>query len=254
MNAEATSKARICNSCLRSLRRRHASTATATAASNEHHPTATNQHNTSAITSTEPYPAYDIKAGVVLSRPPLITRDLTPFEKAFFLYQRRLNERLALPFTRYFYYQKDTPADVDWKKKIKQRITPARDIGIYNAYSKDGWNDELLMGAKESDPEEQVRALLKDAIVDEEEVEGGSSNEIKKQKEEIEKPLPRTTDADRAGDVRSLNRSLSRTLYMIVKGSHGAWEFPAGGLLGKESLHRVSSRKVPLIFEDADRA
>ena len=176
----------------------------------------------------------------MLSRPPIITRDLTSFEKAFYLYQRRLNERLALPFTRYFYYQKDTPADVDWKRKIRQRLTPSRDIGVYNAYGKEGWNDELLIGAKESEPEQQIEALLKDAVVVEEAETGGESIEARKKKEGIEKPLSRITDADREGDVRSLNRSLSRTLYMLVKGPQGTWEFPVGPLISKESLHRVS--------------
>ena len=176
--------------------------------------------------------AYQIQAGVVLSRPPLLTRDLHPFEKAFFFYQKRLNERLALPFTRYFYYQRDTPADIDWKKKIKQRLTPARDIGVYNAYNKDAWDDEILVGATESEPEAMVEALVKDAQVENEE--DGPSK-----KEKVEKPQPRITEADKAGDVRSLNRALSRTLYLVVKGSKGTWGFPSGVLEGKEDLLRV---------------
>ena len=107
--------------------------------------------------------AYQLRAGIVLSRPPLITRDLHPFEKAFYLYQRRLNERLAIPFTRYFYYRKNTPPAIEFKRKIKERKTPARDIGFYDAYGPDAWHDELLMGAPESEPEHQMEALLKDA-------------------------------------------------------------------------------------------
>ena len=239
ITAGSTSKARICDSCLQSLRRRHASTAAATAPLIELEPAPIDQRNPPVVISTAPHQAYDIKAGVVLSRPPLITRDLTPFEKAFFFYQRRLNERLALPFTRYFYYQKNTPADVDWRKKIKERLTPSRDIGVYNAYGKDGWNDEVLIGAKESDPETQVEALLEDAVVEDEEGNDEELSETRRKMEEIERPMPRTTEADKTGNVRSLDRSLSRTLYMLVKGPRGAWEFPSGGLIGKESLHRV---------------
>ena len=179
----------------------------------------------------------------MLSRPPILTRDLHPFEKAFYLYQRRLNERLALPFTRYFYYQKDTPADIDWKKKIKERLTAARDIGVYNAYGEYGWNDELLVGAKESEPEVQVEALLKDA-----EVEAEDEGPVKKAK--VEKPMPRVTEADTNGDLRSLNRLMTRTLYLVVKGSEGGWGFPAGLLTGKESLQRVCiPLKPPLKVE-----
>lgn len=168
----------------------------------------------------------------MLSRPPVLTRDLHPFEKAFYLYQRRMNERLALPFTRYFYYQKDTPADIDWKKKIKERLTPARDIGVYNAYKKEGWNDELLVGARESEPEAQVEALLKDAVIETDE-----EGQVKQEK--FERPMPRITEADKLGDTRSLNRLLTRTLYLVVKGEGAGWGFPSGVLIGKESLQRV---------------
>lgn len=187
---------------------------------------------------------YTLKAGVVLSRPPLLTRELHPFEKAYYFYQKRLNERLSLPFTRYFYYQKDTPADVDWKKKIRERLTPARDIGKYNAYGKDGWNDELLVGAKESEPAEQVEALLRDAVIEVNTEEGSLVSKAKDKQEKIDRPLPRETDADRNGDTTSLNRALARTLYLVVKGN-GRWAFPSSVLLGKESLLRVGTALLP---------
>jgi large subunit ribosomal protein L46 len=181
--------------------------------------------------------AYQLRAGVVLSRPPIVTRDLTPFEKSFFLYQRRLNERLALPFTRYFYYGAGTPAEVDWKRKIKQRLTPARDIGVYDPYKKDGWNDELLVGARESEPENQVEALLNDAETSAaaEELESSDTK-----KNVMERPPPRVTEADKANDVKSLNRALQRTLYLVVKDNKGRWAFPTSRLVGKEGLDRVS--------------
>lgn len=190
----------------------------------------------------------------MLSRPPLLTRDLTPFEKAYFLYQKRLNERLALPFTRYFYYQKGTPGDVEWKRKIKERQTPARDIGRYNAYAKEGWNDELLMGARESEPEEQVEALLRDAEVEVPRGEGEEGAEVKK--EVVAKPMPRVTEADRVGDTKSLDRLLQRTLYLVVRKGDGRWWFPSDGLVGKESLHTVTSlpRRIRKEFADGQLA
>ena len=171
----------------------------------------------------------------MLSRPPIITRDLTAFEKAFFFYQRRLNERLALPFGRYFYYEKGTPGEVEWKRKIKQRQTSARDIGVYNAYSEEGWNDELLVGAKESEPEHQLEALMKDA----EDVGEEGNVAVDTTKEPVERPMPRVTEADKAGDVKSLNRALQRTLYLVVKGGKGGWTFPTARLEPKEDLHTV---------------
>ncbi|KAL8698105.1 MAG: hypothetical protein Q9201_006759 [Fulgogasparrea decipioides] len=144
-----------------------------------------------------------------------------------------------MPFTRYFYYQKGTPGDVEWKRKMKERLTPARDIGVYNAYGKEGWNDEVLVGAKESEPENQVEALLKDA---EAEVQEGEQ-EVKR--EVLQKPMPRVTEADRVGDTRSLDRRLQRTLYLVVKkGKEGRWWFPNDGLVGKESLHTAAERII----------
>ena len=108
---------------------------------------------------------------------------------------------------------------------------------MYNAYNKEGWNDEILVGARESDPEAMVEALVKDAQVESEE-------EGQAKKEKVEKPLPRITVADKAGDVRSLNRALSRTLYLVVKGANDGWGFPSGVLEGKESLQRVSLEAI----------
>lgn len=144
-----------------------------------------------------------------------------------------------MPFSRYFYYQKGTPGDVEWKRKIRERLTPARDIGVYNAYAKEGWNDEVRMGAKESEPEAQVEALLRDVEVEAlEREEGPEGQEAKKQ--EVKKPMPRVTEADRVGDRKSLDRLLQRTLYLVVReGKEGRWWFPNDVLVGKESLHTV---------------
>lgn len=234
----------ICKSCLISLRLRHprlASTAQSVEAVQQE-PLAGDHGGQPPIIFPLPSPQrnYQIQAAVILSRPPTLTRDLTPFEKAYFLYQRRLNERLALPFTRYFYYQRDSPGDVNWKRKIKERLTPARDIGVYDAYSEEGWNDELLVGSKESEPEVQIAAIVQDAQ-DENKSEAGIEGMVKKG-EEIEKPMERVTEADRIGDTKSLNRALTQTLYLVVKsGKDGErWRFPSNDLKGQESLHTVS--------------
>jgi large subunit ribosomal protein L46 len=182
--------------------------------------------------------AYQLRAGVVLSRPPQITRDLPPFEKAYYLYQRRLNERLALPFTKYFYFRADTPAEIDWKRKVKQRLTAARDIGVYNAYGEFGWNDELKVGAAESEPEHQMEALLKDAQTST----ASKSDAARADSEEarsIEMPPSRITEADEKNDQKSLNRALQRTLYLLVQNKEGGWVFPNDGLVRRENLHLV---------------
>ncbi|KAF2714686.1 hypothetical protein K504DRAFT_395271 [Pleomassaria siparia CBS 279.74] len=220
------------------------------------------------VASATPRTSYVVNTGVVLSRPPQITRDLHPFESAYFLYQRRLNERLALPFTRYFYIKKNTPADIEWKRKLRQRLTPARDIGRYKGYGDEAWNDEALIGASESQVQWQVERLLDDAEKTGKEGEGEGQGEKKdgEEKEEggegekkavapttiggkiieheaFERPMSRVTEADLKGDLKSLNRQLQRTLYLVVKDKSGQWMFPQDKMT-KESLHVAAERII----------
>lgn len=237
----------ICRSCKDSLSRSTYATAAAAVQSTEPTP----QHIPPVAPASES-PSYAVNAGLVLSRPPQITRDLHPFESAFFLYQRRLNERLALPFTQYFYFKKKTPADLEWKRKIKQRLTPARDIGRYKGYGDEAWNDELLVGAQESEFQYQVEKLLEDAeqtgAEGEEGENAGAEGGVtasaagkgkKVEREAIERPMSRITEADIKGDMKSLNRLLPRTLYLLVKDGEGKWMFPQDKVGGRETLHMV---------------
>lgn len=123
---------------------------------------------------------------------------------------------------------------------MRERNTPARDIGAYSAYGDEGWNDELLVGDRVSEPEEQIERLLKDAEVEVKERDiKGEGGVVKK--EEIERPMPRITEEDKNGDLRSLNRRLERTSYLIVSRGNGVWEFPSSTLERRgESLHTVS--------------
>lgn len=181
----------------------------------------------------------------MLSRPPLITPDPHPFETAYYLYQRRLNERLALPFTQYFYYKKGSPAYEKWRTKRHERGgAAARDIGKYNAYGDEGWNDEALLGDESGSPQRIVEQLI-----DEE----GRATEFIGESGDLKKAgLKRTTEADAKNDQRSLERSLSRTLYLLVKSKKESpedesflWRFPSGGLEGKEGLKEVSRTRSP---------
>ena len=225
----------FCHSCLAA--QRNASTAASPIERASIDPSTSHDAPPSPLTgSSSQSESYKVKASVLLSRPPLLTRDLTPFEKAFFVYQRRLNERLALPFTRYFYYQRGTPGEVEWKRRIRERKTPARDIGPYNGYGEEAWNDELLEGDEISEPAVQIERLVEDAEI-EVRVKGGE--EAKKEK--VEKPKSRWTEADERGETTSLNRLMTRTLYLLVKrrGSENRWMFPENQLLKDESLHKV---------------
>ena len=235
----------VCRSCQGTLgRRNYASAATETATAAE---ATTDASAFATTTSTPPFP-YTINAGVVLSRPPQVTRDLEPFEKAYHFYQKRLNERLALPFTKYFYFKRGTPADEDWKKKIQERRTPARDIGKYNAYASDSWNDELLLGSKEAEPDHQVEMLVQDA-----ESTANATSQDTSKKEEIPRPHSRVTEADKKGDHKSLNRMLSRTLYLLVQSKEGYWKFPSTPVETDETLRQVSTTSSSAQFSNKNQ-
>ncbi|KAL9104968.1 MAG: hypothetical protein Q9163_000140 [Psora crenata] len=241
----STTLCRFCLSTVRHTPRRHASTAPSPIESTPVEPCPPSQAPGFSTASQSHRLTYKIRASVLLSRAPLLTRDLTPFEKSYFLYQRRLNERLALPFTRYFYYQEGTPGDVEWKRKIKERMTPARDIGRYSGYGEEAWNDETLVGDRTSEPEEQIQALVRDA----DDKESRSIAGRGKRDEVVERPKGRVTEADEKGDTRTLNRCLTRTLYLVVKTrermvNDGEWMLPGCALEAKESLHTAAERII----------
>lgn len=157
-----------------------------------------------------------------------------------------------MPFSRYFYFKKDTPADIDWKLKARERNgQPARELGGYNAYSDEGWNDELLVGDRLSETRSMVEALVRDSEVRAVEGKDGKAMEVRDEQKELheggkaERPLGRLTGADLEGDKTRLDRKLQRTLYLCVKKADGRWGFPAGALEGRENLHQVCS---PFLF------
>jgi large subunit ribosomal protein L46 len=167
-----------------------------------------------------------------------------------------------MPFTRYFYFKKDTPADTDWKIKARERNgVAARELGGYRAYGEEAWNDELLVAdleqeGKEGDgkargvgrmglaePKHLVDSLVKEARVRAIEGKDGAAVEVQEgdvvHVDTVDRPLKRWTDADRTGDMKRLDRQLARTLYLVVKREEGGWGFPAGELVGRENLHQV---------------
>ncbi|KAG6050459.1 hypothetical protein E4U16_008133, partial [Claviceps sp. LM84 group G4] len=179
-------------------------------------------------------PDYVIRSGLILTRPPLLTRKLHPFENAFFFYQKRLEERLNTPFIPSIYFKPDTTRELDWNIKIKERQgTVAKELGIYHGKGARAWDDELKVGDTLSTQEGMIDSLLKDA-----ELRVSDDAEVIKAEDvvPVERPRERETEADKQGDVRRLDRRLDRTLYLVVKGKDG-WGFPADMVQRNETLH-----------------
>jgi large subunit ribosomal protein L46 len=180
-----------------------------------------------------PKQTHRIRAGLILMRPPLLTRPLTPFESAFFLYQKRLNERLSSPFRKDPYFKPDTALALDWQIKFRERgHMVGKDFGTY----KMGPNDEVAIEDTLATREHIYNALLRDA-----ETRVSEDGEVIPEAERVpvEQPMPRRTKADESGDVRRLDRELDRTLYLVVQTKGAGWGFPAANVQTDENLHEV---------------
>lgn len=178
----------------------------------------------------------------------MLTRDLGAFEASYYFYQRRLNDRLQLPFTRWFYFKKGSLADEEWKRKQAAAEK-------YNAYGPRQWADELLVGDNKHIIEDNGYQYLVDTTVTGEEetlstaaarIEAAKEAEAKGEAFEypteiISKPLPRVNKAGLDNDTKSLDREMSRTLYLLVrkKNKRNSWRFPQSILVGNENLREV---------------
>jgi large subunit ribosomal protein L46 len=120
-----------------------------------------------------------------------------------------------------------------------------RDIGQYNAYTEESWNDEVLVGDASGSPQ-----TILERLIDEE----GRQTEFVGDSGLIETAgLKRKTAADEKNDQRSLERLLQRTLYLLVRrkareGKPENWVFPNGSLEGREGLNQVSQAVKRGIF------
>ncbi|CAK7214150.1 hypothetical protein SBRCBS47491_002051 [Sporothrix bragantina] len=232
-------------------RRTYSAEATAAAA------TPSSQNASSASASTpRPVatpPDYRIRAGLLLSRPPLLTNEPTPFEAAFYLYQKRLNERLTGGFRRNVYFKPDTMLALDWRLQMRHRKgTPARDIGHYHGGKgaagfggATAWDDEFLVGDPEAEqltnPDQLRERIISDADL---RVSEDGETLAEADRVRVERPQPRRTAADEANDTQRLDRKLDRTLYLVVQAADGTWSFPAADVRTDENLHETAARAL----------
>lgn len=182
---------------------------------------------------------YDIRSGLILTRAPLLTRRLHPFEEAFFFYQKRLEERLNTPFITDIYFKPDTARRLDWNLKVRERQgAVAKELGPYHGKGPRAWDDELRVGDSLSRQDSLMDSLLKDAAA---RVSDDAEVLAPEDVVPVERPRERLTDADHRNDVQSLERKLDRTLYLVVKGDEG-WGFPADSIPEGENLHQTAKR------------
>ncbi|KAI8981114.1 39S mitochondrial ribosomal protein L46-domain-containing protein [Pilobolus umbonatus] len=156
-----------------------------------------------------------IETSIILSRSPQIIRDATPFEKAYFDYREKLERDESTTLPSEFYFKKGSVAERRWKHEEAARqaamVDPSVSLSEAVESSQSIWEKE----------NEGIVAAAK-----------------------IEKKS-RTTEADIKHDMKSLDRSLQNTLYLVVKESDkDQWHFPQGPVDTAEYLHEAAERTL----------
>ncbi|CAG8712006.1 12840_t:CDS:2, partial [Ambispora leptoticha] len=163
---------------------------------------------------------YRTVAGLVLCRSPIITRDLHPFEREYYAYQRHLARIHAAAFPIEFYFKKGSASEKLWQEK------------------RDRENSEEIEKARANGLVALIRAQMRLDVKQQDLIDAEGVEQVQ--------VASRITDADRIDDVKSLDRALQRTLYLIVKKPREmhAWQFPQGGVRTNEYLHEAARREL----------
>ena len=169
--------------------------------------------------------ASPLSCTLVLSRNPIVTADLPDFERQYYKYQNGLWKRLMWTFPKWFYYREGTLAE--------QRFRELNKVPVFNNPNLEfiGGRPEIRHQRDRRFPQEIVLPKLYKEDNENEGVDNLSRPIL---------PNSRITEADTKGDVTSLQRKLSRTLYLIV-GDAKSWSFPNFKNTNRETpLHELA--------------
>lgn len=177
----------------------------------------------STSTSTSPsVPITSIKAALLLTRAPIVTKDLSQFEKVYYNYQEELERRLMWTFPHYYYFRKGSLSE---RKFVQAQKGPvSKQPGVF--YEK-GVPDVV---------HNRERRLKQNLTIPKDEYEESTMSDISKPVI----PNSRITKADEAGDVKSLERKLPRTLYLLTNDSKLGWKLPSFATEEKDALHKMA--------------
>lgn len=164
--------------------------------------------------------ADEIYTGVILSRIPIVSRDVDEFESKYYHYQSELERRLMWTFPQYYYFRKGTLSE---RKFLDANRGPV-------SYQPGVYYPKGLPDIKHN----RERSAKQEIVVPREESastgsRGGDDNVTRPIA-----PISRVTKADEQNDVKSLERKLSRTLYLLTK-QDNVWKFPVFKLSNHES-------------------
>ncbi|CAK9441799.1 mitochondrial 54S ribosomal protein mL46 [Lodderomyces beijingensis] len=161
-----------------------------------------------------------ISSTLILSRPPVITHEASAFETQFYKYQSELWRRLMWTFPKWFYFKTGTLAEQRYKVINKNPVSDDRKV-LFPRGRPD------LRHSRDRRFREYIRAPK--TYKEEDELVGIDQSE-QKESELTKKIVPnsRTTEADRLNDTTSLERQLSRTLFLAVqRKGETSWKLPS---------------------------
>lgn len=167
--------------------------------------------------STERMKDQSIGTYLLLSRLPTILPSPTPFESSVYAYNAKLERALSQPFPRDLYFKKGSAAETQFLEDEKERQAARKGDAKVN---------EQLSSVPLSSAQSQTLTSRK-------------------------------TQADETNDVRSLQRKLERTLFLVIKGGKAGeqWTLPHSVIStnSSESLHSAAHASVTdLLGEDMD--
>lgn len=158
-----------------------------------------------------------VSSTLLLSRTPVITADLPKFESQYHRYQNELWKRLMWTFPKWFYFRGGTLSEQRFRQLNKNPVANNPDI-------------EFPRGRPEirhqRDRRFKQELRLPKTYKEADEIEVGS--EVETKHDNLARkivPNSRTTKADETNDLSSLERRLSRTLYLVIQDG-GEWVLP----------------------------
>ncbi|CAH6720142.1 54S ribosomal protein L17, mitochondrial [[Candida] jaroonii] len=170
-----------------------------------------------------------ISSTLILSRNPIITRELPAFEQQYYNYQNELWKRLMWTFPKWYYYRDGTLGDQRFKELNKPPVFNNPKL----EYTEGRPDIKQLRDRRFKQvinlPKSYKQAEDGSEIVDEE-IQDNLSRKIN--------PNSRITKADESKDLSSLERQLSKTLYLII--NENGWKLPTFKSDTQTPLHKVA--------------
>ncbi|CCC66635.1 hypothetical protein NCAS_0A00750 [Naumovozyma castellii] len=164
-----------------------------------------------------------IRAGLILSRTPIIAPELTKLESQYYAYQSELEKRLMWTFPAYYYFKRGSLASHRFIKAQKWPVSKAPGVWYPRGVP------DIRHGRERRLKQEVVLPKEKKDVTESTGSTGGSESvtDLTDASRPIV-PNSRITEADKLNDLKSLERQLSRTLYLLVQDkSLGKWIFPS---------------------------